>query len=328
MRWSTSLSLLWIQALRQAFKRFGLSSGCRYRKSSRDSQRIEMTMVPLMKSGALNFFLLIVIPFAGAVAQSSPEKLYLCGLLEAVDNGDDFPATVSGVYYSAFEHQVLYDPDHPECKIDVQPSTWVEFSPAFKDKTRLSQFLERDNRAYVTFRGRLIGPDGHPGPDDPSVPWMISYSKRLSHRYGHMGLFRTKFVADEVLEARPVPASLPFKMQIGYSKDSPFPEVESAQVPRYPSMAYRSGISGEVDIEVKVRDGKVVETTAKSGDRMLSMETEENIRSWKFSPDVTWTFTTKFIYSLERPPIREHRKPKIELELPMLVKITAQYYAW
>jgi hypothetical protein len=40
------------------------------------------------------------------------------------------------------------------------------------------------------------------------------------------------------------------------------------------------------------------------------------------------TFTTKFVHTLERRKTGESENPKIELNLPYLVKITAPSYDW
>ena len=180
----------------------------------------------------------------------------------------------------------------------------------------------------MTFKGTLVGPDKKLEPDDPSVSSLMSYISRRSHRYGHLNSFRTEFVVDEVLEARPVPESLPDNYKIGLKESAAAPNVKSAEVPHYPSWAYHMGISGEVEIEVQVISGKVTETRVKAGDRLLSDDAVANIKTWTFSPDMSTSFTTKFLYSLENPPKKENRTPRIELELPFLVRITAPYYAW
>jgi TonB family protein len=159
---------------------------------------------------------------------------------------------------------------------------------------------------------------------------MLAYANRTSGgRYGHLGAFRTQIVVDAVLEARSVPASVPWDVN-WHEPDAVAAslEIESAEVPRYPGLAYRAGISGEVEIEVKVGSGKVIETKVKTGDRMLAIEAVKNIKTWNFSPKVTTTFTTKFVYLLEKGPRRPDRNPKIELEYPFLVKVTAPYFGW
>lgn len=255
-------------------------------------------------------------------------KPSICSILETIKGGDQIPVVVSGIYAVGQEMQILYDPSQLKCKVDVQPSTWVEFSPTVADVTQLDYLLEHDRRAYVTLKGTFFGPN-RLGPDDRALNWMIAYAQRTrGGRYGHMGAFRTKFVVDAVIEAMPVPASVSWNAIWRPNSAAESVEIESAEMPRYPTLAYRAGISGEVEIEVKVSSGKVMETKVKSGDRMLAPEAERNIRTWKFNSGVTSTFTSKFVYLLEKGPRRPDRNPKIELEYPFLVKITAPYFGW
>jgi hypothetical protein len=148
-------------------------------------------------------------------------------------------------------------------------------------------------------------------------------------QYGHLNSFRTRFVVDAVVEAKPVPASVSWdSWDMTWHKPDASLDFESAEAPRYPPFASRAGLSGKVESEVKVSSGKVVETEVKTGDRMLSMEAVANIRTWKFPSGVTSTFTSKFVYLLEKGPRRPDRNPKIELEYPFLVKVTAPYFGW
>ena len=77
-----------------------------------------------------------------------------------------------------------------------------------------------------------------------------------------------------------------------------------------------------VQVRVTVKEGKVVSTEVKSGPPMLAPATVENIQTWRFHPLVNATFITKFIYQLTKEPL-DPQNPKVELQLPLLVKITA-----
>ena len=99
--------------------------------------------------------------------------------------------------------------------------------------------------------------------------------------------------------------------------------LEHADVPMYPQLARTARIFGTVQVQVTVKDGKVVGTEVKSGHPMLAPATIENIQTWRFHPLVNATFTAKFIYRLETKKPLDPQNPKVELQLPLLVKITA-----
>jgi hypothetical protein len=99
--------------------------------------------------------------------------------------------------------------------------------------------------------------------------------------------------------------------------------LEHAEVPMYPQLARTARIFGTVQVQVTVKDGKVMNTEVKSGPPMLVPATIENIQTWRFHPLVNATFTTKFIYQLETKEPLDPQNPKVELQLPLLVKITA-----
>ena len=99
--------------------------------------------------------------------------------------------------------------------------------------------------------------------------------------------------------------------------------VEHADVPMYPQLARTARIWGTVQVQVTVKDGKVVSTEVKSGHPMLAPAAVENIQTWRFHPLVNATFTSKFIYEIETKEPINPQNPKVELQLPLLVKITA-----
>jgi len=99
--------------------------------------------------------------------------------------------------------------------------------------------------------------------------------------------------------------------------------LEHADVPMYPQLARTARIFGTVQVRVTVKDGKVVSTEVQSGHPMLAPATVENIQTWRFHPLVNATFTTKFTYQLETKKPLDPQNPKVELQLPLLVKITA-----
>ena len=94
-------------------------------------------------------------------------------------------------------------------------------------------------------------------------------------------------------------------------------------MPLYPQLARTARIFGTVQVRVTVKEGKVVKTEVKSGPPVLVPATVENIQTWRFHPLVNATFTTKFIYQLETKEVLDPQNSKVELQLPLLVKITA-----
>jgi TonB family protein len=58
--------------------------------------------------------------------------------------------------------------------------------------------------------------------------------------------------------------------------------LEHADVPMYPQIARTVGISGTVEVQVTVMDGKVTNTEVKSGPPILARAAVENIQSWRF----------------------------------------------
>jgi hypothetical protein len=99
--------------------------------------------------------------------------------------------------------------------------------------------------------------------------------------------------------------------------------LEHAEVPMYPQLARTARIFGTVEVQVTVKNGHVAKTEVKSGPPVLTQATVENIQSWRFYPLVNATFMTKFIYKLEEKEPLDPQNSKVELELPLVAKITA-----
>jgi outer membrane biosynthesis protein TonB len=99
--------------------------------------------------------------------------------------------------------------------------------------------------------------------------------------------------------------------------------LEYAEVPMYPQLGRLARISGTVEVQVTVKDGEVVKTEVKSGPPVLTQATIKNILTWRFYHLVNGRFTTKFIYLLETNDLLDPQNPKVELQLPLLVRITA-----
>jgi outer membrane biosynthesis protein TonB len=99
--------------------------------------------------------------------------------------------------------------------------------------------------------------------------------------------------------------------------------LERAEVPMYPQLARTARITGRVEVQVTVREGKILSSDVMSGPAVLAQATVENIQSWHFHPLVSATFRTTFIYQLETKEALDPQNPMVELRLPLLAKITA-----
>src|SRR5207237_321883 len=95
--------------------------------------------------------------------------------------------------------------------------------------------------------------------------------------------------------------------------------LEHADVPTYPQMAVVARIFGTVEVRVTSKAGQVVNAEVKAsplGPEILKQATIENIPTWRFYKRDNGTFTTKFIYQLERKKPLDPLNPKVELRLP------------
>jgi len=135
-------------------------------------------------------------------------------------------------------------------------------------------------------------------------------SQTALHEGGHAAGFQSEKIAGSREAAKEEQSPIDLRL-------------EHADVPMYPQLARTARIFGTVQVQVTVKDGKVVSTEVKSGHPTLASATVENIQTWRFYPLVNATFTTKFIYLLETKAPLDPQNPKVELQLPLLVKITA-----
>ncbi len=251
----------------------------------------------------------------------------LCDALEEVQPGRRHNIAVSGIFLVGPEHSILYDRRRATCTWDVQPATWVEFAPDVLNRGALAAVMRHSDYAAVTFMGELQGP-GEIGPDDLSLPVLAAYSMRVrGPRYGHLGAFRTQFMVKEVLLAT-IGGKTPEGPVLSKSRKDAEPEVLRSETPRYPPMAQAAGIEGAVYVKVSVRNGEVARAESQVGDRMLAHEAAENVRTWRFAPSTNAEISTVFHYRLERRRTGERASPRIELNLPYSVRITAAMNSW
>jgi hypothetical protein len=260
---------------------------------------------------------------------AAPEArtMKLCDALDQVGDGQALEIEVSGIYAVGLEAQVLYDPEEPACRIDVQPATWVTFDPGMADDAELEKVLGTSRRAYVTFRGTLVGPAPIP-PDDPALDPRVAMVNRLAarHRFGHLGGFRTQLTVHAISNVRPVPKSVPWEARWNQPPRKET-NVIDAPVPRYPDLAWRAGVSGVVELDVTVLDG-VPSVKNVGGDRLLSSEAAATVRQWRFAKGTSTSFRTKFIYKLEKRLNTADANPRVEMHLPSEVTIIAPENGW
>lgn len=284
---------------------------------------------PFHRASVTIFSLAIACAVALAGRASYGEEvpsIELCELLGRLGPGDILAATTTGIYVAEAEYQLLYDPRHLLCPLDVAPYTEVTLETSAPDKY-LHKLLVEDHRAYVTVRGILWAPPTVKG-DDPSIPEKFAPPLRMSSRYG-VGMSRTMFIITDVLSSSRVPFGLPSLAEMEEGRPvSAVPMVLTAAVPGYPANALTRNIAGTVVVAVTVEKGKVAETRMVSGDRMLATSVLENIRTWQFKEDVDATFVTTFVFTLELRATGSDKNPRVELHLPLSVKITGPQEAW
>lgn len=297
---------------------------------------IETEMINLVMSGILTSLI-----FSSAVAAAPAadgrqvaarvSAVDLCAALAVVKAGDRLPVSIQGVYWVGPEYQLLYDLETPTCQPGYQPVTWVDFDPTYREPTELTQLIQKNSRARVTFRGMLWGP-GRSLPDDPTLPLGKAYMQRTStlERYGHGSRFRTKIVVSEVVSLDELPESAPGPPRSFEVPRSPFPKVIRGEVPtHYPKRADILDIEGDVVVEINLKAGSVVSAhVISAADRLLIEDTLASIKTWVFERDAEATFTTTFSYRFEDDLPATTASVRVRTELPVKVEIIAPRNNW
>lgn len=121
-----------------------------------------------------------------------------------------------------------------------------------------------------------------------------------------------------------------------------YPRLVQAHVPFYPGIAEALQFGGRVEIDVTVEDGIITETKVKSETieppngrekefqsntkllQFLTVPSLENLKTWRFVQGENGRFTVTFIYKIEGEETLYPENHKIELDLPLTVKITAK----
>jgi len=131
----------------------------------------------------------------------------------------------------------------------------------------------------------------------------------------------------------------------GTTEPDHYPELTQAEVPLYPPIALTAHISGTVEVQVTVENGSVVDAHVRSVDihiadpenrtvygaqakarvgPMLSKPSLANVKTWRFKPEGRTTFVAKYVYRIEGEQTSVPENPKVELDLPSLVTVTAK----
>ena len=104
-----------------------------------------------------------------------------------------------------------------------------------------------------------------------------------------------------------------------------YPKLIHAEMPLYPQLARTAHISGTVEILVTVERGAVVETEVKSSSSPhLTRPSIVNIKTWQFESEDRTRFLVKYVYEIKGKQTPVPENPRLELDLPRLVKIIAR----
>ena len=124
-----------------------------------------------------------------------------------------------------------------------------------------------------------------------------------------------------------------------------YPSLIHAELPLYPPVAWTAHVTGTVEIQITVEKGSVVDGQVKSVEieiigpdnrprndhrtklavtPYLVNPTLANVKTWEFEPEERTTFLVKYVYRIEGEETPLPENPKVELDLPYLVKVTAR----
>lgn len=93
----------------------------------------------------------------------------------------------------------------------------------------------------------------------------------------------------------------------------------------YPPLARTAHISGTVEIQVTVEKGAVVDAQVKSSSSpFLSTPAVANVKTWQFQSEDRTSFPVTYVYQIEGKETSLPENPKVELDLPRLVRVTAR----
>jgi hypothetical protein len=246
----------------------------------------------------------------GQSASKKPQVTSLCSLQQKVTQGNHVAVRVSGIFSEGLDMGTLQD---DTCPNEI---TWVEIDLRSKrNKEKLRRLLEHSRRAYVVVDGEFYGP---PLPD-PKLPESIR--KSYHPGWGHLAAFKTKLVVHAIRDVRAVST----ERMIIPSPPNQFPQLIHADIPLYPAIAWTAHISGTVEVRVTVERGSVVDVQVKaSSSPFLANPTIANIKTWQFESEDRTSFLVKYVYEIKGKQTAVPENPRLELELPRLVRIIAR----
>ncbi len=109
------------------------------------------------------------------------------------------------------------------------------------------------------------------------------------------------------------------------SEGSPaVPILLEAAMPVYPPIWQTAHLTGKVIVRVTVKNGRVVETAAQSGELHLQVPTVTNLKTWRFDDQVSGAFTVTYTYEISGEPSEAPTNPRVEMLPSLDVKITAR----
>jgi TonB family protein len=98
-----------------------------------------------------------------------------------------------------------------------------------------------------------------------------------------------------------------------------------ADVPLYPAVAQAARLIGTVRIQVHVSNGVVANAEAESSAHAILVNAAiTNVKTWQFSADANGSFQVTYVYELDKEEGDFPENPRVEMRLPVLVKITSR----
>ncbi len=245
----------------------------------------------------------------GQSASKGRQATSLCSLQQKVTEGNHESVRVSGIFREGLDLGTLQD---VSCPNEI---TWVELDlRSGRNKGKLRSLLYHSRQAYVVLDGEFYGP---PVPD-PKLPEAIR--KSYHPGWGHLAAFKTKLVVHAIRDVKVVPTGPKIT-----PPSNEYPQLTHAEMPLYPQLARTAHISGTVEILVTAERGAVVETEGKSSSSPhLTRATIANIKTWQFESEDRTSFLVKYVYEIKGKQTPVPENPRLELDLPRLVKIIAR----
>jgi hypothetical protein len=102
------------------------------------------------------------------------------------------------------------------------------------------------------------------------------------------------------------------------------PILLEAALPMYPPIWRAAHLTGKVVVRVTIKNGRVVETAAQSGEPHLQVPTIANLKTWRFDDHVSGAFTVSYMYEMSGEPTDDPTNPRVEMLPSLDVKITAR----